>query len=168
MKNPCLILCLIPFMIMCSSNQNKFIELKDAMNILEKNDTSTQDMYYSLSSCHLLRRYDSLYAYLEQYDTLHTDHKEIILTKKYKNIETLITNLDENLIDYIKDTFGIETEIDFPVLKYKNRVFVNIFYLDFSCSFIIELKETQKATITLIYICNNSPATHWEIYENKI
>ena len=155
MKKIFLCLFSILFLIMCSSNQNKFIELEDAMDILKKNDTSTQKMSYSLSDCHLFK----------QYDLLHTDHKEIVLTKKYKNIESLIANLDENLTNYIKDTFGIKTVIDFPVLKYENRVFVNMFFSGSSYSFIIELKEPQKAIITLIYFIWDSTAEYREIKE---
>lgn len=144
--------------ITCSSNQNKFIELKNAVNILEKNEK----LNYSLSDCHSLEQYDSLYAYFEQHDSLHACHKEIILTKKYKNIEALITNLDENLISYLKGTFGIELKIDFPVLKYKNRAFLMEHSLDSWSSYIIELREPQKATIALMQRGFDSPA-HMEI-----
>jgi protein TonB len=147
---------------MCSSNQNKFIELKDAMKMLEKNDTSIQNI--CLSDCHLLEKYDSLYAGYEQYDPSHIGHREIFLTKKYKNIEALVTNLDENIIRYIEDIFEIEIKIDFPVLKYKNRVYLRI-YLGWCYEFIIELKEPQKATIALIHITDFYPA-HREIIED--
>ena len=137
--------------------QDKFIELKDAVNILEKNNESSKNLHYSLSDC------DSLvqHAY-----SLYFHHEEILLTKKYENIESLITNIDKNLINYfeytfgiapnIKDAFGNECKIYFPVLKYNNRAFMKIYSTDSSYSFIIELKESQKATITLMYFIHDN------------
>jgi len=85
------------------------------------------------------------------------------LTKRYKNIEALITDFDENLIAYMEDKFGIETDeiktgVDFPVLKYKNRVFVHMSFRYSSYAFIIELKKSRKATITLMSFCWDHPA----------
>ena len=141
---------------MCAASQTKFLELEKVINISEKSKQSSQNISYDLSDCHLL----------EQYDSLHVDNKEIILTKKYKNIEALVTNPDKNLVGYLIDTFGIEPNIHFPVLKYKNRVLVNIFSTDFSYSFIVELKDSQKVAIALLYCIDDSPA-NLEVIEDE-
>ena len=156
-----LLLFLVPFIfVMCSSsNQNKFIESKAVIAIIEKNEKASQVLNYDLSECHLLEQYDSLQTYTK--DVFLTEDgflvEDIFLTKEYKNIEALLTNLDKNLVYYIEDTFGGEMDIDFPILKYKNRVFVKMFSTYSSYSFIVDLKKSQRATIALVYSTHDHP-----------
>ena len=140
-----------------ASDTDKFIELKDAISTLKK----SEKLNYSLSDCQSLKYYNLLYAYLKISSSL--DFDEIILTKEYENIEVLIANPDKNLISYFKNTYGIEIDfkdtfkakeedkIDFPILKYKNRVLVSVFNTDTLYKFIIDLRKPQKITIALIY-----------------
>ena len=146
------VLILFIFNVDLFSNPDKFIELKDAVKILEKNDESSENLPYSLSDCYSLEHYDSLYP---------PPYREMILTKKYENIEELITNLDENLINLIISLVHprIQCKIYLPVLKYKNRFFLKISLPDLSSysEYIIELIEPQKVTIELIYRVLSNP-----------
>ena len=125
--------------IACSSNQNKFIELDDDFCLSE-------DIDYKESVCFLLIHYDSLYAAYDKYKD------KIVLTREYENIEELITNLDQNLIDYF------DADIEFPVIKYKNRFFVYLSYDDYnSAELVVSLIEPQKVTATLVRAVSNQP-----------
>ena len=149
-------------------SQDKFIELEYVKSVLAKNDESSKSIRrYSLSDCNFLEQFDSLCLDYKQRDSLHINLREITLTKEYENIEALITNFDKNLISYLEDTYGIapkvkdvfgrETKIYFPVLKYKNRVFVELSYTYSSYSFIIDLKNPQEAIVLLIYFIHDTP-----------
>lgn len=160
MKNLFVLVFILFTFIMSSYSQDKFIELEDAVKILEKNDESSENLHYSLSNCHSLEQYDSfLYK------------KEMILIKEYENVEELITNLDENMINMINSFMlpgEIKCKIYLPVLKYQNRFFLKISWPDlYSYSeYIIELIEPQKLIISLIYYVHDNPA-HNEIIEEK-
>ena len=144
------------------AGQEKFIELKDHMSILEKNEK----LNYSLRECNLLEQFDKTYY-------KKSVHKKIILTTKYENIEELITNLDKNILRYLNNTYGIapglkdaqgrEIEIDFPVLKYENRVFIYISSTYAWHNFIIELKKPRIAKIALVQFAYENPVFDWEL-----
>jgi len=139
-----------------ASDTDKFIELKDIMSALERNDTSYKNIRYHSQDFHEL----------EQFNPFDYYHRRIPLKKKYENIEALITNFDKNLYRLFKNTYGIEIdfkseqkyEIYFPVLKYENRVLLKIHAPYNSHVFVIELNEPKKVRIALVYAMDDTPA----------
>jgi len=120
-----------------------FIEVENAMIILTQDEKSID---YNMSECNLLFS-----------DSLRGDFI-LYLEKPYQNIEDLMNNPSKKLIEHLSINMS---DVQIPILKHKNKVFVKGDYsggvVFGSYSYILELIETEKLLVKLVYKTLDNP-----------
>jgi len=121
-------------------NNKSFIEVENAMKILAQGGKSID---YDLSECNLLIS-DTL-----QVSTI------LYLEKPLQDIEDIINGADNILNECLYINIS---DVQIPILKYKNKIFLkggysnDFFSVDYA--YILELMESKKLIVKLVYQCN--------------
>lgn len=125
-----------------------FIEVKNVLELLQQGEKS---IGYDMSECNSLLS-----------DSSSRGNFLLSLDKPYPNIESVITNFDQNLRGRLDiDMSGVQI----PILKHKNKVFLRGNYSGESVSgsyaYILELTEPDKLVVDVVYqILDNMVQPH--------